>query len=271
MLLRLGALGFTAEFEPVARGVDVLLSQQRPDGSWPIPTATVYDGKERVGYDMIPLQTALPLCGLSAVGLAEDSRVSKGFEWLLDQRLPDGAWPTGISSGVHGYVAGYRKMPHSRWGCRSNTTGSLIALSHHPELRRSPEAQRALDLLLARETQEQSTLGFQTARTLGFEPTKGFFTRFAAYDPGLVAQLASRIGATAEDERVADLVSFVDSCRGPVGLWEYPAKPHASRWVSFFLTMAIDGIRKNGGGDGFWESREPRTPFQAYQRPRKRW
>ena len=37
---------------------------------------------------------------------------------LLERRLDDGAWPTGLASGVFGRVAGYRRIAHSRWGCR---------------------------------------------------------------------------------------------------------------------------------------------------------
>ena len=41
-------------------------------------------------------------------------RARPGYEWLLAQRLPDGAWPTGIASGNTGYMAGYRRLAHSR-------------------------------------------------------------------------------------------------------------------------------------------------------------
>ena len=271
MLLRLGLLGFDSKHPFVERGAEYLFSKQLEDGSWPIPTATVYDGKERTGYDMIPLQTALPLCGLCACGYADDPRCEKAFRWLLDKRLPDGLWPTGISSGVFGYVAGYRRMPHSKWGCRSNTTGCLIALSMHPRLKNGSEAAEALDKLLARETREQLTLGYQTARTLGFEPTRGFFTRFALFDPGLILDLSARIGATTNDDRIANLVDFVTSARGSYGLWEYERRPQASRWVSFSMLKSLAAIERNDGGDGYWLSHEPRTPFQAYLRPRKRW
>ena len=275
MLLRLGFLGFGPECEAVAKGAEYLFSKQRKDGSWAIPSATVYDGKERAGYDLIPLQTALPLYGLCACGFASDSRIEKSFSWLLDARLPDGVWPTGKSEGVYGYVAGYRRMPHSRWGCRSNTTGSLLALSMHPELSTSSDSQRALDMLLARETREHATLGFQTARTLGYEPTRGFFTRFALFDPGLILELSARIGATTDDERIADLIESISTSRGRFGLWEYESRPQASRWITYALLNALAAIDRNiggdGGGDGDWLGLEPRTPFQAYLRPRKRW
>ena len=48
---------------------------------------------------MVPLQTALPLIGLCACGYATDPATARGFDWLLDQRLGDGSWPTGLAGG----------------------------------------------------------------------------------------------------------------------------------------------------------------------------
>ena len=117
----------------------------------------------------------------------------RAYDWLLAQRLPDGAWPTGIASGVYGYVAGYRRLAHSRWGCRSNTTGALICLALHPQRRRSDAARRALDLLLGRETRDEASLGFEVARLVGAEPARGFLTFFARFDLAQVLWLCSQV------------------------------------------------------------------------------
>ncbi len=146
-LMRLGFLGFGPEHAAVRRGADYLFSLQRADGAWELPGSDpeVADGE---GYTMVPLQTALPLRALAMCGYATDSRAELAYEWLLGQRLEDGAWPTGVAGaprtagapqtarGTYGRVAGYRRLPHSRWGCRSNTTGALLCLAHHPERRR---------------------------------------------------------------------------------------------------------------------------------------
>jgi hypothetical protein len=215
---------------------------------------------------MVPLQTALPLRALAACGYAGDARVEKAYEWLLAQRLPDGAWPTGRASGVYGYVAGYRRLAHSRWGCRSNTTGSLICLALHPQRAGSPEARRALDLLLGRETRERQPLGFEVARLVGGEPVRGFFTFFARFDLALVLDLCWRIGASTEDPRVADLVEHVWAERGAFGLWEYAPRPQVSRWITFDLLRSLSqmGSERAGHGASEWQSSEPRTPFQPY-------
>jgi hypothetical protein len=215
---------------------------------------------------MIPLQTALPLQGLAVCGYATDPRAEQAYDWLLDQRLPDGAWPTGIASGSYGRVGGYRRLAHSRWGCRSNTTGALICLSLHPERRTAPEARRALDLLLGRETRERHPLGFEVARTIGVEAARGLFTYYARFDLVLILDLCWRGGATQGDERVAKIVEFVQEVQGPYGLWEYVPRPPASRWITFDLLRSLS--RLDQATD--WLSTEPRTPFRAYAKRAKR-
>jgi hypothetical protein len=216
---------------------------------------------------MIPLQTGLPLQGLAACGYATDPRAERAYEWLLAQRLPDGAWPTGIASGNYGYVGGYRRLAHSRWGCRSNTTGALVCLAHHPDRRTSPEARRALELLLGRETRETHPLGFEVARLIGLERARGFLTYYARFDLALVLDLCWRVNATLEDDRVAELAAFIQGLQGPYGLWEYAPRPQASRWVTYDLLRSLARLDETGD----WLSLEPRTPFQAYPRRARRY
>ncbi|MBN1286976.1 MAG: hypothetical protein JXB47_16370, partial [Anaerolineae bacterium] len=262
-LSRLGYLGFGPDYPAVQRGAEFVFAQQRADGAWPLVSAAVkVDG----GYDIMALQTSIPLRGLAACGYAADPRAEKAYDWLLAQRLPDGAWPTGIAAGNYGFVAGYRRLAHSRWGCRSNTTGALICLALHPARRKSPEARRALDLLLGRATRDAHNVGFEVARLIGVEPARGWITTFARFDPALVLDLCARVGAGRDDARVADLVTFVRGLQGPYGLWEYGARPQASRWVTFDLLRSLAQLDDTGE----WVSLEPRTPFQAYRRVEKR-
>jgi hypothetical protein len=271
-LNRFGYLGFGSQYPFVQIAAHYLFQYQQLDGSWPISReGPVLDGHmavERGGaYSMIPLQTAFPLRGLSACGFAQDERAERAYDWLLSQRLPDGAWPTGLAAGVHGYVAGYRRIAHSRWGCRSNTTGALICLAQHPQRSKGSEARRALDLLLGRETREETQLGFETARMIGAEEPHGFISYFAKFDGGLLLDLCWRVGASTEDERVAELRDFIEEQCGPYGLWTYSSQPQAARWVSFHLTRSL--MRLADGGD--WVGSEPRTPFQPYPKQKRRY
>lgn len=267
-LARLGYLGFGTEHPPVQRGADFLFSRQRADGSWPLfQSHEVGEGGIDGGYDRISLQTSMPLRGLAACGYAVDPRAERAYEWLLAQRLPDGAWPTGIAHDVYGFVGGYRRLPHSQWGCRTNTTMALVCLAHHPDRCRSAEAQRALDLLLGRETRERENIGLEVARMIGVEPATGRFTYFARFDLALLLDLCRRVGAGRSDPRVAALADFIASCRGAGGLWEYVPHPEASRWVTFDLLRSLSRL---GMGDE-WEFIEPSTPFTPYRRGRHRY
>lgn len=265
-LTRLGYLGFGPKHQAVQRGVTYLFSHQQKDGSWPLFKIRE-DAEGREGYSMVPLQTAIPLRALAACGYAMEPRAERAYEWLLEQRLPDGAWPTGIASGNYGGVAGYRRLAHSRWGCRSNTTGVLSCLSFHPKRRTSPEARRALELLLGRETHEQHTLGFEIARLIGVEPARGFLTYHARFDLAQVLDFCWRVGATLEDQRITDIAKFVGRLQGTYGLWEYASRPQASRWVTFDLLRSLSRLDKTGD----WLSLEPRTPFQTYTKQERRY
>jgi hypothetical protein len=265
VLARLGYLGFKADHPAVRRGAGYLLNRQQEDGSWPLPELTL-EGKKNGVYDMIPLQTALPLRGLAACGFAEEPEVEKAYEWLSAQRLEDGSWPTGTSHGNYGFVAGYRKLPHSRWGCRSNTTAVLSCLALHPHRRTGPEAKRALDLLLGRDTRERHNLGFEVARTIGAETSTGYFTYFARFDPAQLLDLCWRIGASNDDPRVVNLAAYIKNQQGPFGLWEYIPKPQCSRWITFDLSRSLFMLTDNTD----WISLEPQTPFHTYPVPRKR-
>lgn len=265
-LTRLGYLGFNRDHPAVQRAAKYLFFKQRDDGVWPLPKK--YEKEERIpgSYSMMPLQTAFPLRGLAACGYATDPQAERGYDWLLEQRLEDGAWPTGKAGEVYGYVAGYRRLAHSRWGCRSNTTASLICLALHPARRFSKESRRALDLLLGRETREKQNVGFGVARIVGAEPQSGYITYFAKFDLALILDLCWRISADRSDERVDELVKFIQGLQGPYGLWEYTHRSETSRWITFDLLRSLS--RLDNSTD--WLSLEPRTPFRAYPKKEER-
>lgn len=269
-LARLGYLGLGRGDPVVQRGAEYLFAHQREDGAWPLPEGRG-EKEDGEGYSMVPLQTARPLSGLVACGHAADPRAERAYDWLLAQRLPDGAWPTGIASGNYGRVAGYRRLAHSRWGCRSNTTGVLSCLAHHPTRRTGAEAQRALDLLLGRETREKHHVGFEVARLIGAEAARGFLTYYARFDLAHVLDLCWRVGASRDDPRVDGVVEFVRDLQGSYGLWEYAARPQASRWMTFDLLRSLSRLDEGAGRTSGWLSLEPRTPFQPYPRRQRRY
>jgi hypothetical protein len=259
-LCRLGHLGFRADDEGVAAIAEMVFDRQASDGSWPLDS---YRRSRRdSGYSMIPLQTSLPLRGLAATGYATDPRAERAYDWLLEQRLDDGAWPLGVAAGQPGYIAGYRKLPGSK-GCRVNTEAALAALVLHPNRRTGDATRRALDLLLQRETRDEWALGSEVARLTGVEPATGFVTFYARFDLAFVLEIASRAGASADDERVADLVRFIVGLRGAGGSWEHPSHPELGRWLTFELLSSLHRLEV-----GEWAGAAPRLPFRAYRRCR---
>jgi hypothetical protein len=268
-LMSLGYLGLGPEHSAVQRGADFIFAQQQNDGSWPLNAhGTLFDGTvlSEIKYHMIPLQTALPLLGLAWAGYATDSRAEQAYDWLVEEQLPQGGWPSGKHREKYIFAAGYRRLAHSEFGCRTNTTAAVGALALHPKRRTSHAAQRGLDLLLAHEHRQMHTLGFEVARIVGAERHRGGFTYFKRYDVAQMLDLSWRIGASLQDERVADNVKFVKELQGPHGLWEYQRYPEVSRWVTFDLLRSLSHL----DGETDWLSMEPRTPFQPYpKKPRR--
>jgi hypothetical protein len=255
-LCRLANLGLDHTDDRAASIAKRLFASQKKDGSWPVHSDR---------YDMVPLQTATPLRGIAAIGLATDPRAERAYEWLLDQRLDDGTWPTGVSHGHKGYTAGYRRLPRSE-GCRSNTTAAIACFVHHPERRLSDDARRPLDILLGRETRDEWTVGYEVARLVGVEKARGWFTFYQRFDLAFVLELASRAGASADDGRVADLVSFLDGLRGSYGLWEHRDHPQLSRWLTLHI---LSSLARLGGGD--WTGTDLRVSFRPYAKGRQRY
>lgn len=268
-LMGLGYFGLGPESPSVMKGAEYLFAQQESDGAFPLITqGAVLDGGKAadVKYHAMPVQTALPLLGLAWAGYATDRRAEAAYEWLLREELPDGGWPSGRHKEEFIFSAGYRRLPHSTFGCRTNTTAAVSALALHPTRRTSESARRGLDKLLAQEQRQAHTLGFEVARIVGAEPPRGGFTYFKRYDVGQILDLSWRIEANLEDARIADIVKFVKDLQGPYGLWEYQQHPEVSRWVTFDLLRSLSRLDQKTD----WISLEPRTPFQAYpKKPRR--
>jgi hypothetical protein len=265
VLQRLGFLGFDASHPFIKKAAEYLFSQQQEDGSWPIPGKKQLVDEE-IGYQMMPVQTAIPLLGLVMCGFLTGDRIEQAFDWLIEQRLEDGAWPVGLSAGNYGGIAGYRRLAHSKWGCRSTTTAVLSCLAYHPKLSESNEAKRALDLILGTDLKLRSNLGFYIARLVGEEKSLGRITFMGKFDIAQILNLCWRIGANKSDERIFEFIEFIKSEQGDFGLWEYIPHPKVTRWLSFDLLRSLSRLDK----DTDWISEEPRTPFQAYPRKIKR-
>ncbi len=254
--------GMRRERAEVATIAERLFGLQDDDGSFSL--RLFRRGRKGGVYSMAPLQAALPLRGLAAAGYATDPRAERAYDWLVGHQLDDGSWPVGSAHGQPGYIAGYRKLPGSK-GCRATTQGALACLVLHPQRSRAAQTRNGLDLLLQRETREEWALGTEVSRLTGRVPPAGFFTFYARFDLAFVLDIAARAGASLQDTRVASLVEFLADKRGPFGLWEHPAHPELSRWLTFDI---LRSLRLLGSGD--WHGVAPRVPFRAYPAQRRR-
>jgi hypothetical protein len=286
LLCRLAYLGYRGP--ELEAAVERLFALQQPDGSWPTQPDEVGDPDDKgatsrragtmrarpakhEGPRFITMRTALPLRGIAAAGFATDARAQRAYEWLLSERLLDGSWPAGPKADLGGPgrpsppEKEYRRLPRGA-GCRSATTGVVACLALHPELRRSEAARLAVDHLLARETRDASTLGWEVSRLVGLERASGQITFYATFDLGFLLDLASRCGVSPEDRRVRELVGFLSTRRGRYGLWEHPHHPQLSRWLTFDLESSLRRL-----AEGEWVGNEEPASFTPYQRGRRRY
>lgn len=269
-LSRLDFLGLSRGHPVVDEIAEKIFEQQKKDGSWPHYGWASLDRKSKLpadeGYNWRPLQVALPLRGLCTVGYADDPRSERAFEWLLAHRFDDGSWPYG-QAGVQkaGNVAAYRRLPRSE-GCRATTTGALACFARHPDRRTSEDARQALDLLLQRETRDEWALGAEVSRLAGAEPPRGFATFYARHDLAFILDIASRMAASADDVRIADLIAFLETRRGPLGMWDHPRHPQLSRWLTLDI---LASRRRIESGD--WSGRDLRSTFVPYPKRRRRY
>ncbi len=280
LLCQLAYLGY--EGTELAGAVERIFDHQEPDGCWPTwPEEDKPAPKRRRGtppprllreesYRVVTMQTLLPLRGVAAAGFATDPRAERAYEWLLSQRLHDGSWTGSHKAdlGLDGRSSGedpeYRKLTRGD-GCRSATTGAVACFALHPERRRSDAARIGVDHLLARETRDAATLGWEVSRLVGHERAGGRFTFYVTFDHAFLLDLASRCGVSPDDRRVSDLVAYLETLRGPYGLWQHPAHPQLSRWLTFDLECSLARL-----ADGDWIGNEEPATYTPYKKGRRR-
>lgn len=286
LLCRLAYLGYSGP--EVVEGVEAVFAHQQSDGSWqpPVggaPTPTIRrrrgagptdDAFHSEPYTVLTMRTLVPLRGVAAAGFAADPRAERAYEWLLGQRLDDGSW-TGSHRESYGYEfrsgntgsgdPEYRKLVRGM-GCRSTTTGAVACFALHPDRRRSDAARIGMDHLLARETHDEATLGWEVSRLVGLEPATGGFTFYVTHDPAFMLHLAARCGVSVADRRIRDLVAYLESLRSPYGVWQHPAHPQLSRWLTFDLECSLRRLP-----DGDWVGNEDPASFTPYKKGPRRY
>jgi hypothetical protein len=67
----------------------------------------------------------------------------------------------------------------------------------------------------------------------------GQVTFYVTHDLAFLLDLASRCGISPQDRRVHDLVDYLETLRGPYGLWQHPAHPQLAGWLSLDLETSL--------------------------------
>jgi len=281
LLCQLAYLGYRGP--ELAEAVETVFATQQPDGSWPVwrdddqPPPKRRRGQapaalpKAESYRMITTLTVLPLRGIAAAGFATDPRAERGYDWLVAQRLNDGSWTgshkadLGLDGRSSGEDPDYRKLNPGE-GCRAATTGAVACLALHPERNRSESARIGVDHLLRQNIRRDASLGWEVSRLVGLERASGRFTFYVIHDLAFMLDLASRCGLSPDDRRVSELVGYLERARGPYGLWEHPAHPQLSRWLTFDIECSLRRL-----ADGDWIGNEEPASFTPYKRGRRRY
>jgi hypothetical protein len=256
LLCRLAYLGYRGP--ELETAVESLFALQKKDGSWPAPTDDLRSGDKGTratrsrapatdGPRFVTMHTVVPLRGIAAAGFAADPRAERGYDWLISERLPDGSWPSGPKADLGGPnrptqpEREYRRLPRGA-GCRSATAGAVACLALHPQRSRTDVARIGVDHLLSRETRDEAAIGWELSRLVGLERALGQITFYIPFDLAFLLDLASRCGVSAADRRVRELVDYLETLRGPYGLWQHHGHPQLSRWLTFDLLASLDRL-----------------------------
>jgi len=177
-----------------------------------------------------PYYTGAILSLLIQAGYAEDPRVERGMQWLLQVRQEDGGWVIG-SPGLLG-------IPHLSWKELCDLTGNparetmrafdpglpfsaagtgmvLRAFAAHPAYRTSPEALRAAQLLKSKIFKEDNGSSYR-------HPDNWIRFQFPFWWNNLISALdsLSRIGLAKEDPDIERALQWLIDHQQSDGLWK---------------------------------------------------
>ena len=121
--------------------------------------------------------------------------------------------------------------------------------------------------LLACQTFDRQTLGFDVSRTVGFEKVGGILTYYAKLDHLVTLELSWRIGVSRDDTRLKNIIEFVEKSFNSFGMLEYKPQPLASRWITYDALRSMNNLKFNVD----WINDNKKIPFQRYPPIKKRY
>lgn len=237
--------GFTLEHEVVRNAADFLFSFQTSKG----------DFRGIYGDQYTPNYSAAIMELLTKAGYNEDSRIEKGFKWLLKIRQNDGGWaiPMRTISGKDSLTlmqALKKKTPvdpdRSRPFSHLVTGVVLRAFAAHPKYRGVSEAKRAGELLKSRFFQpdkypDRKTPSFWT----GFSYPFWFTDLLSSLDS------LSLLGFKRQDPDINKALEWFLDKQQKDGLWKLrmlkTGRKDLNLWIGLAVCRVFKRFRENSG------------------------
>jgi hypothetical protein len=201
----------TREHPAAERAAEYIFSCQTGDG----------DISGMIGNQYATYYTGAIMAHLIRAGYPEDSRIKRGFEWLLSMRQDDGGWTIPILTHQLDRETSHRltsedaeplEPDRSKPFSHNWTDMVLRAFAAHPRLRMSPETRAAGELLKSRFFKPDVYSSYKAA---------SYWVRFAFWWPNLVTALdsLSKIGFTGDDPDIEAALDWFVEHQEPDGLW----------------------------------------------------
>jgi hypothetical protein len=236
----LADFGFTVEDKKIAKACEYVLSTQLQSGGfgWDPPTKPA------------DCHSSIIIESLAKLGLLEDSRLQRAYEWLIKrQRLDGGFWCKNT-----GQIGGPREKETS---CAMATMFVLGALAQNPKLQNSEIAKKGVDFLFGcwENRGKIRYAGHDSQVGLDWEKLKYPFTD---YNILKFLDVLSRFECAKKRLRESEMVNLLLSKRDNNGrftpesiiqAWsdfDFGQKEKPSRWITLLALRIVRRICKQG-------------------------
>ena len=232
---------FNRESPVIEKAAELLFSCQTEDG----------DIRGFIGNQYATYYTGEVLALLIKAGYAEDKRVERGMQWLLNMRQNDGGWTIPMITHKLDRETWYRLTsqyteplePDRMKPFSHNWTDMVLrAFAAHPRYRHSPEVLKAAELLKSRFFQPDVYSSYKNA---------GYWTRFQFWWPNLLTALESLLllGFSLKDPDIKKALDWFIINQPGDGLWDmaYSARGKNSgkvvdrEWLSLEVCRMLKG------------------------------
>lgn len=248
-LYELGECCTTKDDGRVMTCVERILGWQTEEGYIPGPS-----------YANIPLPqyNGLVLRCIMRLGVTEDPRILRVFEWLRARQRPDGGWiipcledlryqpeyrgmkmETFVAMAERGQFGGYDPAEHYRVpSCIWTTMMVMRGMVQDAEFAKSPQGRRGLDFFLDRFFQRNYHSAYYRSET---NWTRLKYPTY--HGSGLLAlDILTNHGYSADDPRMEKPISWLLSCRSKDGYWHRSERPEpvTDQWVTEIALSIVE-------------------------------